>query len=344
MPNTHSVDLNEAPSLAPEEAVAVRLFGRSCQSVVHVTVKGLQSGHGTGFVWDASHIVTSNHVVAGATEVTIRVEEPGEPPREHLANVVGADRVHDVAVLLVNAPLPLPLPRALAHPDFALRVGQRVFAIGSAFGLSQTLTSGCVSGLGREISSPEKSQAPLFNIIQTDAGLNEGSSGGPLFDSNGRVVGITCAIASPSGGFAGVGFAVPIQSVEAPVGEIIATGRARSPTLGLAFVPPRSARKLGLENGLLVGKVFRGGPAEKAGVLPTTTSEKDGRIALGDILVRIDGRPVDTVVDVWRVLKCEKKVGDSVKLTVIRPGMGTMDMDVALEDTLVASIPPRARL
>lgn len=174
------------------------------------------------------------------------------------------------------------------------------------------------------------SYGPSFE--RTDAAINRGCSGGPLLNSAGRVIGMTCAIASPSGSFAGIGFAIPIATVEPVVDEILSRGRASRPSLGIIFAPRSTSRHLGLDKGLLVLGTKKNGPAEKAGIRRTIVSSRNGEIALGDVIVSIDGTEVDSILDVWRVVARSKNVGDVVSLTVIRRGEGTLNVDVTLHD------------
>lgn len=164
--------------------------------------------------------------------------------------------------------------------------------------------AGVISGLGREIV-PRRSGRPMFNIIQTDAAINPGNSGGPLLDSNGRVIGMNSAIASPSGVFAGVGFAIPAVTLEQAVSQILSTGTVSRPALGLFFAPESLCRRLGLENGLLVLGTRKNGPAEKAGI-QSTKRDKNGKLHIGDVIVKIGDKEVSRIADVFRELDTKK--------------------------------------
>ena len=198
----------------------------------------------------------------------------------------------------------------------SLLVGQSVYAIGNPFGLDHTLTTGIISALNRQIDSI--SGLPIEDVIQTDAAINPGNSGGPLLDSSGRVVGVNTAIFSPSGASAGIGFAIPIDTVKRVVPQIIQTGTYRRPSLGVR-VNQRVNRiilgQLGVA-GVLVIEVEPGSSAEAAGLRPTRQTA-DGRIRLGDIITRIDDRPIDSTDDLFLYLE-KKRPGDVVSLTLRR--------------------------
>jgi S1-C subfamily serine protease len=266
-------------ALDGEEAGNVRLFRESTPSVVFITNKVLQrtggagysldatavpAGAGSGFVYDdKGHIVTNFHVVKGANELTVTFQ--GDP-KVYEAKLLGYDADKDVAVLHVDKSdlRPIPLGRSSS-----LEVGQKVFAIGNPFGLDHTLTTGIVSGLGRELDSGNTGR-PILGVIQTDAAINPGNSGGPLLDSGGRLVGINTAILSSSGTSAGVSFALPIDNVKGIVEQIIQFGRVTRPVLGLVLGPDGALPQLlgpGAPDGVLVLGVAQGGPAQVAGIL-----------------------------------------------------------------------------
>ncbi|KAF6003599.1 hypothetical protein F1559_003226 [Cyanidiococcus yangmingshanensis] len=193
-----------------------------------------------------------------------------------------------------------------------LLVGQRVFAVGNPFSLEHTLTAGILSGVGREVASRRAGGIPMFGLLQTDAALNAGNSGGPLLDTDGCVIGMNCAIASPSGAFAGVGFAIPIHTVRRIVEEILTRGRASRPGLGVTFAPTALTRRLGISQGVLILTILPDGPAARAGLRAT---ERRERLVLGDVVLAIDDQPVNDTIDVLRILQ-QKSVGDLVKLPV----------------------------
>jgi S1-C subfamily serine protease len=302
----------------------IRLFEEASPSVVYITTVAYQAeffsrdiaqiplGTGSGFVWDDSgHIITNFHVLQGAdaARVTLADRTTWE------AKLVGVAPEKDLAVLKIDAPREKlrPIPLGTSHD---LRVGQSVFAIGNPFGLDQTLTTGIVSALGREIQGADNT--PIRDVIQTDAAINPGNSGGPLLDSAGRLIGVNSAIRSPSGASAGIGFAIPVDAVNTAVPELIACGKILRPSLDLEFLPQNWINNLGLDNELVVLDVVPGGAAAQAGIRPTTRTRR-GEIVLGDILVAVDSQPVRTRGDLRLVLE-SKKPGETIKITVIRNG------------------------
>ena len=315
--------------LTGEEAATIELFERVSPSVVFITslttvrrsrfsLDTLQvpRGTGSGFVWDEyGHVVTNAHVLEGAQAAQVTLADRSTWDAE----LVGAASEKDLAVLRIQAP-PERLPPVVIGSSSDLRVGQGVYAIGNPFGLDQTLTSGLISALGREIESP--SRVPIRDVIQTDAAINPGNSGGPLLDSSGRLIGVNAAIYSPSGASAGIGFAIPIDTVNWVVPELINYGRLQRPSLGVALATLRG------EAGVLVIRVFRGSGAEAAGVRPTER-DRFGRTVLGDLIVAVDGEPVGTPEDIVLLLE-KRRPGDRVVLSVVR-GRETLDLRVRLD-------------
>mmetsp|Transcript_12376 Transcript_12376/g.34025 ORF Transcript_12376/g.34025 Transcript_12376/m.34025 type:complete len:312 (-) Transcript_12376:184-1119(-) len=276
---------------------------------------------GSGFVWDTKHIVTNSHVISEMEKpyVTFLTQDKkgGSDRRTTLdAVVVGADAASDVAVLRVGArtrdtaeAVPANLMRPLPRGTSAnLLVGQNVFAFGNPFGLEHSLSRGIISGVSRKMEGV--GGRPISGVIQTDASINPGNSGGPLLDSDGLVVGVNTAILTGSGTFAGVGLAIPIDTVAKNVESIIAKGFVRRPVLGIVFAPDVMSEELQL-NGIMVMRVVPGGPADVGGVRPM----RGGR--LGDIVVSMDGRHVSSTDDVFGVLE-KKAPGERVGLTVQR--------------------------
>ncbi len=310
--------------LGESEQRTIRLFEEASPAVVYITtvvnqvelfsrdIEQIPLGTGSGFVWDDSgHIITNYHVLQGAdaARVTLADRTTWE------AKLVGVAPEKDLAVLKIDAPREKlhPIPLGTSHD---LRVGQSVFAIGNPFGLDQTLTTGIVSALGREIQGADNT--PIRDVIQTDAAINPGNSGGPLLDSAGRLIGVNSAIRSPSGASAGIGFSIPVDAVNAAVPELIAYGKIRRPALDLEFLPTAWIRSLGLDTELVVLDVAPGGAAAKAGIQPTTRTRR-GEIVLGDVVVAVDSQPVRTRGDLRLVLE-SKKAGETIRLTVIRNG------------------------
>ncbi len=308
--------------LAPEEKSTIALFKEAGPSVVYITslvrrevgwfdVREIPQGTGSGFVWDKDgHIVTNFHVIQGSQAV--RVTLSGR--RSYQAQLVGVAPEKDLAVLRIPAPKDKLVP-ILVGTSRNLQVGQRVFAIGNPFGLDQTLTTGIVSALGRSIQSATDQQ--IEGVIQTDAAINPGNSGGPLLDSAGRLIGINTAIASPSGGSAGIGFAVPVDTVNQVVPQLIRHGKIVRPELGLVLADDSIARRLGVE-GALVLRVEPGSPAARAG-LRGTRRDEEGSILLGDVIREFGGKEITSGGDLLNLLE-ERKAGETVRLRVLRDG------------------------
>jgi S1-C subfamily serine protease len=310
-----------AAELSADERATIGIFERAAKSVVFIANTAIQrdiwsfnvmevpQGSGTGFVWNKQgHIVTNFHVIYGAHAIKVTLADRSE----HQAKVVGVDPDHDLAVLQIQAADGAlePLTIGSSHD---LRVGQKVLAIGNPFGLDHTLTTGVVSALGRTIKS--LSNRTIENVIQTDAAINPGNSGGPLLDSSGRLIGVNTQIVSPSGAYAGIGFAVPVDTVNRIVPELIKHGKVIQPGLGVSLVPDALARRWGIK-GLIIGKVARGGSADRAG-LRGARETTAGRIELGDILLAVDGKPVETTDDLMDIMD-RHKVGDRVTVEVLR--------------------------
>jgi S1-C subfamily serine protease len=310
--------------LAQDEAAVIAVFRQSRDSVVSISTRervydywsrnayDVPRGTGSGFVWDEyGHIVTNNHVVAGASAATVRLAN-GEAYR---ARLVGTDPTHDLAVLRIEAEAALPPLPIGTSAD--LEVGQKVLAIGNPFGLDWTLTTGVISALGREL--PEGSGLTIRGLIQTDAAINPGNSGGPLIDSAGRLVGVNTAIYSPSGSSAGIGFAVPVDTVNRVVPQLIRSGAYAPPSFG-AEIDPRVddvAARIGIRGALLLG-VVPGSPAARAG-LEAARIAPDGRLLTGDVVIGLDGEPIGSVADLSAALD-RRAVGDEVTLTLQRGG------------------------
>jgi S1-C subfamily serine protease len=312
------------PELAEEERATVGLFQRASPSVVFITSLAVQrdffsmraqevpQGSGSGFLWDREgHVVTNFHVIQDASSAQVTLADQST----YDAELVGVAPEKDLAVLRIKAPANKLQPLPIGESD-DLQVGQSVFAIGNPFGLDQTLTTGIVSALGREIQSV--AGVPIRDVIQTDAAINPGNSGGPLLDSAGRLIGINTAIYSPSGAYAGIGFAIPVHSVAWVVPDLIRYGYVNRPTLGVELVPESWNRQLGVEQGAVVMNVVPGSGADRAG-LRGTERLRGRRLQLGDILQSIDGKPIQSLADMYLVLE-QKKAGDVVKVAFLRDG------------------------
>ena len=315
-----------------EEQLFIELYERVSPSVVHIAVTtGSGGGTGSGFVWDTEgHIVTNNHVVENARRIVAHFADDTTAE----AKVVGTDADSDLAVIQVDVPAGLLRPVELGDSG-ALRVGQRAVAIGNPFGLEQTMTTGIVSALGRVVR--QDSGFSLPQLIQTDAAINPGNSGGPLLDSQGRVIGVTTLIYSSSGSNAGVGFAVPVNTVKRVVPSLIETGRYADPWLGITgmSVTPLVAEALDLsaEQGVLVQAVVAGGPADEAGLRGGNRQVRyEGTILAtgGDIITAIDDVEVQDMDDVI-VYLAETSVGQKVTLSVLREG-AERTVEVTLEE------------
>jgi S1-C subfamily serine protease len=328
-------DEQEAANALEEQTIEV--YDDASLSVVNITNRSYvyyrfmgavpEEGTGSGFVYDnAGHIVTNYHVIENAEELLVTLANG----QVYDATVVGSDPANDLAVIHINAGADLPAPLVLGDSE-QLRVGQFVLAIGNPFGLQQTLTIGVVSALGRVIEGASDNSF-IGEAIQTDAAINPGNSGGPLLDLHGRVVGVNSQILSPSGGSAGIGFAVSANTVQRVVPELIARGYYAHPWLGADMVPLSPSvvsvlRDAGVtvpvDSGLLVLNVTAGGPAEQSGVQDGSRWVRIGRYRLavgGDIITGIDGRPISDLQALTVYLETERAVGDTVQLSVTRDG------------------------
>jgi S1-C subfamily serine protease len=283
-------------SLSEEEQDTVALFESRKNSVVFITTiqeqvnpwtgdpMQVRRGTGSGFIWDADgHVVTNNHVVAGSGGALVSLADG----RSFQAKLIGTDPENDLAVLRIETPArrPSALPLGTSND---LKVGQKVFAIGNPFGLDWTLTTGIVSALNRQL--PTQEGTSITGLIQTDAAINPGNSGGPLLDSAGRLIGVNTAIFSPSGASAGIGFAVPVDTVNRVVPQLISNGRYSPPSIGIVVdedINRALSETFGVD-GVFVLDVERGSPAEKAGIRPARLSRSQG-FAAGDIITSLNG-------------------------------------------------------
>ena len=322
--------------LAADERATIDIFDQASPSVVFISTRqrvrdlwtrnvfSVPRGTGSGLVWDdLGHVVTNNHVIEGASEATVRLNDG----RSYNAVLVGASPAHDLAVLRISVAFDRPPPVPVGTSG-DLKVGQKVFAIGNPFGLDYTLTSGLVSALDRSLT--DDNGTTIEHLIQTDAAINPGNSGGPLLDSAGRLIGINTAIYSPSGAYAGIGFAVPVDEVNRVVPQLIARGKYMRPSLGVgvdADVNQLLTEELGVE-GVLLLKVEPGSAADAAG-LRATTIDRDGNVIAGDVIVALDGQAVDSVATLLARLE-DHQIGDRVTLRIWRAGR-ELDIDVSLQ-------------
>lgn len=328
------VNISEA-GLQADERRTIAIFKAASPSVVHITthrvardffsldIYKIPRGSGTGFVWDTKgHIVTNYHVIQDADVAYVAFDDQTSYP----AKLVGVAPEKDLAVLIVDAKdtelRPLPLGASAE-----LEVGLNSFAIGNPFGLDHTLTTGVISAVGREIESA--TGLPIRDVIQTDAAINPGNSGGPLLDSRGRLIGVNTAIYSPSGAYAGIGFAIPVDTVKWVVPELIKHGKVIRPGLAISMASDRLAKRIGID-GILVLDVAPSSRAEAAGLRPTRRT-RAGEIILGDIIIGLNGDEISSTNELLLAFE-NYRVGDTVTLSVIRDRK-PMTLRVELEAT-----------
>ena len=319
-PNYEPRTVTARGDLAEDEKSTISLFREVSPSVVFITTAAvardrfsfdlleIPRGAGSGFVYDQQgHIVTNFHVIQDADTATITLADQST----WQARLVGAEPDQDLAVLRIEAPAERLRPIMIGTSN-DLQVGQKVFAIGNPFGFDQTLTTGVISGLGREITSV--TERKITGVIQTDAAINPGNSGGPLLDSAGRLIGVNTSIVSPSGAYAGVGFAVPVDTVNRVVPQLIKHGQVPRAVLGI-IPDDRIARRLGVEGVMIMGVYPRSG-AEKAG-LRATQYDQSGNVQLGDIIVAINGQPTPTTEKLFDILE-QQEIGSVVTVDILR--------------------------
>ena len=310
-------------ALMPDEENTIAVFKAAAPSVVFVTNIAVRQdfymdefaipqGSGSGFVWDREgHIVTNYHVVAGGDAFLVTLKDHTELQAE----LVGAEPRKDIAVLRVKARADQLKPLALGDSG-RLQVGQKTLAIGNPFGLDNTLTTGIVSALVRQVLSIGR--VTIRDMIQTDAAINPGNSGGPLLDSDGQLIGMNMMIYSPSGASAGIGFAVPADTIKRVVPQLIRYGRSVQAGIGISVLrDDQKYQLLGDAPGVVVREVEAGLPADRAGVHGIRFS--GGRLSLGDVIVGADGRPVKDYDDLYNALD-RHKVGDVVEFAFLRSG------------------------
>jgi S1-C subfamily serine protease len=319
-----------APAYDAEELNNIAVYKRVLPSVVNITSKALvfnffygtvpQEGQGSGFILDrAGHVLTNNHVVQGANrgiEVTLSNK------RRYSAKVVGIDKVHDLALLQIEAPNLEPVTLA---DSSGLSVGQKVYAIGNPFGLNGTMTRGIISSIRTLPAASGSESASIEDAIQTDAAINPGNSGGPLLNSRGEVIGINTMIASNGADqSSGIGFAIPINTAKAVLADLTRYGRVKRPSLGIQSyaIGPDLAEQMGLavDTGVLVQKVIPGGAAERAGIHGGNQQAYVGNTPIllgGDLIVAVDGQQVSDPQDI-NALMDKHQAGDTITVTLYR--------------------------
>ncbi|MGL4566154.1 MAG: S1C family serine protease [Halioglobus sp.] len=304
-----------------DEANSTEIFRKASASVVFVTnsalrrdffslnIQEIPQGAGSGFIWDASGLIVTNyHVIAGAQRLTVTLQDRSE----HEAEVVGLAPEKDLAVLRITDP-PDQLVTLPLGDSSELTVGRKVLAIGNPFGLDTTLTTGIVSALGREIQAPNNRR--IRGVIQTDAAINPGNSGGPLLNSLGQLIGVNTAIYSPSGASAGIGFAIPVNTVREVVPQLISYGRILRPTIGVELASDRWVARYRIE-GLPVVHVYPGMPAAQAGIVGAWRGQR-GEIVLGDVITEVAGQPIGSNNDFYDVLESVSP-GDTITIRTRR--------------------------
>ena len=320
---------------AADEKNTIELFESSRDAVVFISttqrvmeawsrnIFTIPRGTGSGFVWDdKGHVITNFHVVAGAAEARVRFSDG----KEHTATLVGASPAHDLAVLrIITGEKRVTLPLGASQ---GLKVGQKVFAIGNPFGLDWTLTTGIISALDRSLKGEDG--GAIEHLIQTDAAINPGSSGGPLLDSAGRLIGVNTAIYSPSGASAGVGFAIPVDTVNKVVPALIAKGKYTRPSLGIMVdqrLNDMATSRMGIKGVLVLG--VQPGSGAAAADLVAANFSKDGSFVPGDIITAVEDKQIDSVQGLLSRLD-DFQIGENIRLTILR-GDKHMERKVQLQ-------------
>ncbi len=313
----HAVHPPIPAGLLEDERNTIEIFRKVSPSVAFITNKQLRrdffsrnvfetpAGSGSGFVWDtAGHIVTNFHVIQNGNSFTVTLADGTTAE----AKVVGVEPNKDLAVLKIESSTEALQPLQAGDSDHLI-VGQKVLAVGNPFGLDQTLTTGIISALGREIQSVAGTL--IEDVIQTDASINPGNSGGPLLDSAGRLIGINTAIISPSGSSAGIGFAVPVDVIKRVVPQLIEFGKIKRAGLGISLIRDDLARRWRI-SGVIVRSVVEGGPADRAGIR-SLEADRSGRATSFDVIVGVDGTKVEKYDDLYRALD-QREPGDEVEV------------------------------
>lgn len=320
----------ERKNLLESEKNTISVYDNIADSVVFVqniqlartwfygTVE-IPRGAGSGFVWDKQgHIITNYHVVKDGSSFLVSFKSQDKSKKnykQYRAKVVGTVPHQDVAILkLIEKPSRLhPIKPGVSKN---LIVGQKAIAIGNPFGLQHTLTTGVISALDRQIEGISGNK--IYNMIQTDAAINQGNSGGPLIDSQGKIIGMNTVIFSPSGASAGVGFAVPIDTIKRTMKRFKKFGRVTHPRIGVKLLPDHIKERFGIEKGTVITHVDRNGPADKAG-LKGITQDRRGRYKIGDIILSVNNERINSYEDIYHILD-KYQIGDKIKLKYLRNG------------------------
>ena len=317
----HRRAIDDATVVTTAELATINLFEEVSPSVCFINTSNLSRnywsrnieeiprGTGSGFVWDKDgHIVTNYHVIEGANRVTVTLANMGT----YEAKVIGQEPNKDLAVLKLTK-MPDHLTPIKVGSSAELKVGQSVYAIGNPFGLDQTLTTGVISAVGREIKSI--GGRPIKDVIQTDAAINPGNSGGPLLDSSKRLIGVNTMIYSPSGASAGIGFSIPVDEVNKVVSDLIEYGEVKRPLIGVSLIPSQYLKQYNIK-GAVIMDVVPNGPAAKAGII-ATLRKRSGDIVLGDIITKVNTEVVESENDLILALE-NYNPNDQVELTILR--------------------------
>lgn len=315
---------NEKQAMLESEKNSIQIFDQSVKSVVFISniqkvrrgffdleEAEIPAGAGSGYVWDSQgHIVTNYHVVDGGSKFLVSFQKD---KTQYEAKLVGGSPNKDIAVLKLKK-LPKSLTPILRGESKSLKVGQKAIAIGNPFGLDHTMTAGVVSALNRKIKG--FGGVSIRGMIQTDASVNPGNSGGPLLNSQGEVIGMNTMIFSQSGSSAGIGFAVPIDTIKRIVPQLIKHGKVIRPGLGIVLLPDHMKTRFGIQEGIVIASVSESSAAAKAG-LEGLSQDRYGRVYIGDIILEIDGVKLNSFDDIYQVLD-NHKAGDKVKVKYLR--------------------------
>ncbi len=304
--------------LADYEKSTMAIFNNAAPSVVYLFTeqavtgffgtRSTRQGAGSGFLWDtAGHVVTNFHVIAGSQKIQVRLDSG----KVYEAAYVGASPDHDLAVVRLRTLPSTIVPIPIGESE-NLKVGQAAFAIGNPYGLDRTLTTGVISALNRRL--PSETGREIVGLIQTDAAINPGNSGGPLIDSAGRLIGVNTAIISGSGSNAGIGFAVPVDTVNDIVPQLIRHGKVARPGIGISVLSEEDAASLGIV-GIVIEKIFKEGEAARAGLKGIDFYNRQ----LGDVILAVDGKQVTKLAEFLRIIQ-KKAIGEHISLTVERDG------------------------